>query len=139
MNTKKILFLSILYLIISYKARCIGYLSEECHPLISDSLMPIAPRGYVLLSYDGARRALKANADAQACAKIVAIKDSIIFYKEFEVILTNNILYSEREINSGCKSTVKNLKKKLFVRNLQLSGVVVIILGILSQNLNINN
>jgi hypothetical protein len=89
-------------------------------PLKNDTLRPIAPKGYVLLSTEGAKRALKAKIDADTYRTIIVLKDSIIFEKDYQLL-------TQKERELILSSEVKFLRKELLRRNAQLSGFVIIL------------
>lgn len=129
---------------IAYNGKCGEFLKTRPHPWpsptmereqkISDSLTVIAPRGYVLLSYDGAKRALKAKADADAFFKIMAVKDSIIFYREFQVRIANDRIAAFEAAKTANVADIKLLKRKIFWKNVQLVGVVAAVVVLITKN-----
>lgn len=128
------LFAFIALMMTAYNGRCGEYLRSPAANLslsfasgVSDTLAAIAPKGYVLLSYDGAKRALKAKADADAFFKILAVKDSIIFYREFQVRIADDRIAAFEAVNGNHVADIKLLKRKLFWKNTLLTGAGILV------------
>ncbi len=93
----------------AYNGLCIGHLKVN-----NDSIFPTAPKGYVLLSYEGARNALKMKAEADACLKSIAMKDSINSYLGMKIRMSDSRTSELIQAVQLYKKETRTLKRKLF-------------------------
>lgn len=121
------LFVLVSLMMIAYNGRCGEFLSSNTQDAqsISDSLKVIAPKGYVLLSFDGARRALRAKADADSFGKMLAVKDSVIFFRELQVKIMLDRIAVQEASKAQYVADIRILKNKVLLKNIQLATVIV--------------
>ncbi len=121
------LFVLMSLMMIAYNGRCGEFLSSHTQDAqsISDSLKVIAPKGYVLLSFDGARRALRAKADADSFGKMLAVKDSVIFFRELQVKIMLDRIAVQEASKAQYVADIRILKNKVLLKNIQLATVIV--------------
>ncbi|MFN3588749.1 MAG: hypothetical protein ACK4UP_05160 [Spirosomataceae bacterium] len=84
-----------------------------------DTLRPIAPKGYVLLSYDGARLVLKTKVEADACFEQLQKKDTLLALHASKLIITESEKKRTEQALALEKARVKELKKKVVNRNVE--------------------
>lgn len=102
-----------------------------------DTLRPIAPKGYVLLTYDGARLAIQKKIEADACAGIVARKDTIISLQGTQIfMLDQQILRHQTEILLE-KQRVQQLKQALFWKNVETWTLRIVTAALLGKAINL--
>ncbi len=90
----------------------------------TDSLRPIAPKGYVLFTYDGARKALQSKVDADECNKILSKQDSVVMFQKSVIRLKDREIGSLKSEVAIRKDDMKKLKWRLFVRTFELCGAL---------------
>lgn len=102
-----------------------------------DTLRPIAPKGYVLLSYDGARLVLKTKVEADACFDALAKKDTLITLQASKMMITESEKKRTEQALAVEKQRVKQLKKAVLTKNIEswVARGVVVILSLKTFNL----
>ena len=102
-----------------------------------DTLRPIAPRGYVLLTYDGARLAIRKKIEADACAGVVARKDTLIALQGTHIFILEN--EKLRHLNETLleKQRVQQLKQALFWKNVETWTLRIVTVALLGKAINL--
>lgn len=102
-----------------------------------DTLRPIPPKGYVLLTYDGARLAIQKKIEADACAGILARKDTIIALQSTQIfMLDSQILRNQGEILSE-KQRSQQLKEALFWKTVETWTLRIVSVALLGKVINL--
>jgi len=115
MKLKKILYTWLLISLIT--TVCNGQLIQRS---TSDSLRKLIPKGYVILTEDGAREALKAKVDATIYKLQLGIKDSVLVEKDIIILAKNEELRQHEFISIEREKALKKANRQLVFKTIEV-------------------
>lgn len=93
----------------------------------ADSLRPLVPRGYVLLTEAGFRKVLTERAELLSCSSLIRNKDSVILQQNVKYALNDKLHNDTRKV---LEKQLKAIKKQVFISKIErwvLRGVAVVL------------
>ncbi len=115
MKPKKMLYMGLLITLTG--TTCSG---QSTRPSTTDSLRKLLPKGFVVLTEDGAKEALKAKVDANIYRLQLGIKDSVIIEKDVIISAKNEEIRQRIFINADTEKALKKANRQLVFKTIEV-------------------
>lgn len=89
-------------------------------PSTTQSLRALLPKGYVVFTEEGAKKALKTSVDLSICQYREVQKDSIISHQNDEIDAQKSATHSAKNAYTEQVKATSKVKRKLFIRTTEL-------------------